>query len=93
MRDMPRNKLTEISVARLPRRQGLLKLAHSVLNAGNYEKSLKPKGMNSKILGKLCPSCGVAGSVFCETRTRIIYECRNGHQYETKKRLDETSAS
>jgi hypothetical protein len=92
MRDMPRNKIAEISAARLPRQQVLLKLAHSVLSPGNYEKSLKPQTMNSKILGKLCPSCGVAGSVFCETQTRIIYECRNGHQYETKKRLDPVSA-
>ena len=38
-----------------------------------------------KVLGKLCPCCGVVGSVLCETDTRIIYECRNGHQYETKK--------
>ena len=38
-----------------------------------------------KVLGKLCPCCGVVGPVLCETETRIIYECRNGHQYETKK--------
>jgi hypothetical protein len=44
-----------------------------------------------KILGKLCPCCGVAGSVFCETDRRIIYECWNGHQYETKKRLNRGS--
>ena len=44
-----------------------------------------------RVLGKLCPCCGVAGSVLCETETRIIYECWNGHQYETKKRLDLTN--
>jgi hypothetical protein len=44
-----------------------------------------------RVLGKLCPCCGVAGSVLCETEMRIIYEYWNGHQYETKKRLDRGS--
>jgi hypothetical protein len=39
-----------------------------------------------RILGKLCPCCGIAGWVLCETTTRIIYECPKGHEYETKKR-------
>jgi len=39
------------------------------------------------VLGKLCPCCGEVGGAFCETKQRIIYECPNGHQYETKKRL------
>ena len=42
-----------------------------------------------KVLGKLCPCCGEAGTVLCETKKRIIYECPNRHQYETKKRVDE----
>jgi hypothetical protein len=41
-----------------------------------------------RVLGKLCPRCGVVGTVLCETEMRIIYECWHGHQYETKKRLD-----
>ncbi len=40
-----------------------------------------------KIMGKICPFCGQAGSVVFETETRIVYECPNGHQYETKKTL------
>ena len=84
---IPTNKTAEISVARLPERQVPLKLAASGPNT-----RLKPKTRNTKILGKLCPSCGVPGLVFCETQMRIIYECGNGHQYETKKRLDEISA-
>jgi hypothetical protein len=88
MRGMRRNNMSETSVARFSRQQVCLKLAHSV---PDNEESLKPRRM-TKVLGKLCPSCGMAGSVFCETQTRIIYECRNGHQYETKKRLDVASA-
>jgi hypothetical protein len=42
-----------------------------------------------RVLGKLCPCCGEAGAVLCETKRRIIYECPNRHQYETKKRVDE----
>ena len=41
-----------------------------------------------KVLGKLCPCCGIAGEVLCETNKRIIYECPNRHQYETRKRID-----
>jgi uncharacterized protein (DUF983 family) len=39
----------------------------------------------SKILGKICPRCGQVGSVLYETVLRIVYECSNGHQYETRK--------
>jgi hypothetical protein len=42
-----------------------------------------------RVLGKLCPCCGEAGAVLCETKKRIIYECPNSHQYETKKRSDD----
>jgi len=42
-----------------------------------------------RVLGKLCPCCGEAGAVLCETKKRIIYECPNRHQYETKKRSDD----
>jgi hypothetical protein len=42
-----------------------------------------------RVLGKLCPCCGEAGAVLCETKKRIIYECPNSHQYETKKRLND----
>ena len=42
-----------------------------------------------RVLGKLCPCCGEAGAVLCETKKRIIYECANSHQYETKKRLND----
>jgi hypothetical protein len=42
-----------------------------------------------RVLGKLCPCCGAAGAVLCETKRRIIYECPNRHQYETKKRVDD----
>ena len=42
-----------------------------------------------RVLGKLCPCCGEAGAVLCETKKRIIYECPSGHQYETKKRSDD----
>ena len=39
----------------------------------------------SKILGKICPCCGRVGPVLYETVLRIVFECSNGHQYETKK--------
>jgi hypothetical protein len=39
----------------------------------------------SKILGKIRLRCGQVGSVLYETVLRIVYECPNGHQYETKK--------
>lgn len=42
-----------------------------------------------RILGKLCPRCGVAGSVLFETHTRLIYECPGKHQYESRKRVEE----
>ncbi|HEY7219976.1 MAG TPA: hypothetical protein VH985_16435 [Candidatus Binatia bacterium] len=45
-----------------------------------------------KVLGKVCPYCGEAGAVFCETAQRIIYECPNEHQYETRKRPNNFSA-
>jgi hypothetical protein len=39
----------------------------------------------TKVLGKICPRCGRAGSVLYVTDIRIVYECPNRHQYETKK--------
>jgi hypothetical protein len=68
-------------------------LAHSVQNhVGEEIRDRQPKLAESdspvRVLGKLCPRCGVVGSVLCETEIRIIYECWHGHQYETKKRLD-----
>jgi hypothetical protein len=45
----------------------------------------------TKVLGKICPFCGQAGSVLYATNIRIVYECSNRHQYETKKwRRDRT---
>jgi hypothetical protein len=38
-----------------------------------------------RVLGKLCPRCGGVGSVLCESERRIIYECPNGHAYETRR--------
>jgi exosome complex RNA-binding protein Csl4 len=40
------------------------------------------------VLGKVCPYCGKAGAVLCETTQRIIYECPNAHQYEKRKHLE-----
>jgi hypothetical protein len=37
------------------------------------------------VVGKICPCCGRVGSVLFETETRIVYECPNKHQYETRK--------
>jgi hypothetical protein len=39
----------------------------------------------TKILGKICPGCGQIGSVLYETESRIVYECPDKHQYETRK--------
>ena len=39
-----------------------------------------------KIKGKVCPSCGHVGTVLYETSSRIVYECPEAHQYETKKK-------
>ncbi len=69
----------------------------STARTGNVVE-MRPKNVNPrpttpetsvKVLGKLCPCCGEAGAVLCETKIRIIYECSNSHQYETKKRVDE----
>ena len=58
---------------------------------GRNSKETDPTGRESiKILGKFCPCCGEAGAVLCETTQRIIYECPNEHQYETKKRLNDS---
>jgi hypothetical protein len=55
----------------------------------NMKRNTTEPDATVKVLGKLCPCCGEVGGVFCETKTRIIYECPNSHQYETKKRLDD----
>jgi hypothetical protein len=39
----------------------------------------------TKVLGKICPCCGQVGYVLLETERRIVYECPNKHQYETRK--------
>jgi hypothetical protein len=39
----------------------------------------------TKVVGKICPCCGQIGAVVYETHSRIVYECPNRHQYETKK--------
>ncbi len=72
---------------------GHFPLAHSVQNhVGEEIRDRQPKVAESdspvRVLGKLCPRCGVVGTVLCETEMRIIYECWHGHQYETKKRSD-----
>jgi hypothetical protein len=42
-----------------------------------------------KVIGKICLYCGRPGLIVLETDTRIVYECANGHEYETKKnRID-----
>jgi ssDNA-binding Zn-finger/Zn-ribbon topoisomerase 1 len=41
-----------------------------------------------KILGKICPHCGTPGLVVLESKIKIIYECANGHAYETIKRME-----
>jgi hypothetical protein len=41
----------------------------------------------AKVMGKICPRCGQAGWVLLETDRRIVYECPNKHEYETKKWL------
>ncbi len=38
-----------------------------------------------RVLGKLCPLCSSPGEVLIETEGRIVFECPNGHEYETKK--------
>ena len=86
------HKVWRFTVDHLPLERPL-KRAYSVRkHVGDETKDRQRKVTESdstvKVLGKLCPCCGVAGLVLCETETRIIYECCNGHQYETKKRLD-----
>jgi ribosomal protein S27AE len=44
-----------------------------------------------RVLGRLCPRCGVAGAVLCESKHRIIYECPNGHVFETQRRPDDSA--
>jgi hypothetical protein len=55
----------------------------------NVKGSTTEPETSVKVLGKLCPCCGEAGAILCETKKRIIYECPNSHQYETKKRVDD----
>ena len=55
----------------------------------SVRKSDTPVTPSVRVLGKLCPCCSEAGAVLCETKKRIIYECPNSHQYETKKRLND----
>jgi hypothetical protein len=43
------------------------------------------KARNIKVVGKICPCCARVGSVLYETEKRIVYECPDRHQYETKK--------
>jgi hypothetical protein len=85
------HKVWRFTVDHLPLERPL-KPAYSVRNHVGDEIKDRQRKVTSdstvKVLGKLCPCCGVAGSVLYETETRIIYECCNGHQYETKKRLD-----
>ena len=85
------HKVWRFTVDHLPLERPL-KREYSVRNHGGEEtkdrqRKVAESDSTVKVLGKLCPCCGVAGSVLCETETRIIYECRNGHQYETKKHL------
>ena len=37
-----------------------------------------------RLIGKVCPRCGKPGSVLYTTKERIVYQCSNEHQYETK---------
>jgi hypothetical protein len=39
----------------------------------------------TKVVGKICPCCGQVGLVLYETEIRIVYECPDRHQYETRK--------
>ena len=41
-----------------------------------------------KVLGRLCPCCGVAGAVLYVSKSRIIYECPNEHVFETEMRTE-----
>lgn len=41
----------------------------------------------TKVVGKICPRCGMLGKVVYQTSERIVYECPNGYQYQTKKPL------
>jgi hypothetical protein len=41
------------------------------------------------VVGKICPCCGQAGWVLLETERRIVYECPNKHEYETRKAIQE----
>ena len=59
------------------------------MRSKNVKPSTTTPEISVKVLGKLCPCCGEAGAVLCETKKRIIYECPNSHQYETKKRVDD----
>jgi hypothetical protein len=36
------------------------------------------------LVGKVCPYCGKPGSVLYTTKERIVYQCPNDHQYETR---------
>jgi len=60
-----------------------------VMRPKNVKRSTTEPDITVKVLGKLCPCCSEAGAVLCETKKRIIYECPNSHQYETKKRLND----
>jgi hypothetical protein len=57
-------------------------------NPERIEHLAREDGVSIKVLGKVCPYCGKAGAVLCETTQRIIYECPNAHQYEKRKHLE-----
>ena len=89
------HKVWRFTVDHLPLERPL-KRAYSVQNhvgdeIRDQQRKVTESASPARVLGKLCPCCGVVGSVLCETDMRIIYECWNGHQYETKKRLDRTN--
>jgi len=65
--------------------------SNNVLSTKSRNVSQDPTVGNQslKVLGRLCPSCGVAGTVLCGTKNRIVYECSNGHVFETRGRSDE----
>src|SRR5262249_8273743 len=66
------------------------------LDEAYSEVSLQPNGgppLENRVIGKICPRCGKPGWILYQTIERIVFECPNGHQFETKRRKREENRS
>ena len=40
--------------------------------------------LTMRLIGKVCPRCAKPGSVLYTTKDRVVYQCPDEHQYETR---------